>query len=41
MAVKALIFGTDDLYSELKKFYDEQIERGNLKIIAYANFENG
>ena len=40
MAIKALIFGIDDLYPELEKFYDEQIKRGNLKIVAYANFQD-
>lgn len=41
MAVKALIFGTDDLYPVLKPFYDIQVQKGNLEIIGQANFENG
>ena len=34
MAYKALIFGTDDIYSKLKPFYDAEVERGNLDIVA-------
>ena len=40
MAVKALIFGTDDLYPQLKPFYDLQVQQGNLEIVGYAVFEN-
>ena len=40
MAYKTLIFGTDDIYKELKPFYDEQIQRGTLEIVAYAILEN-
>ena len=40
MAVKALIFGTDDLYPVLKPFYDEQIKRGILEIVGYEVLEN-
>ena len=29
MAYKALIFGTDDLYSTLKPLYDAQVKNGN------------
>ena len=36
MAVKALIFGTDDLYPQLKPFYDLEVKRGNLEIVGYA-----
>ena len=42
MAVKALIFGTDGIFHDLKKFYRQEIKRGNLQIIGYAVFnENG
>lgn len=41
MAVKALIFGTDDLYPRLKPFYDLQVQRGNLEIVGHAVIENG
>ncbi len=40
MAVKALIFGTDDLYPQLKPFYEQEIKRGNLEIVGYAVLEN-
>lgn len=40
MAVKALIFGTDDLYPTLKPFYDQQVQIGNLEIVGYAVIEN-
>ena len=40
MAVKALIFGTDDWYQLLKPFYDMEVKRGNLEIVGYAVFEN-
>ena len=40
-AVKALIFGIDDLFPKLKPYYDQEIERGNLEIVGYAVLENG
>ena len=40
MAYKALIFGTDDIYKELKPFYEREVQRGNLEIVAYAELEN-
>lgn len=40
MAYKALLFGTDDLFNELKPFYDREVQRGNLEIVGYAVFEN-
>ena len=40
MAVKTLIFGTDDLFNELKPFYEMAIQRGDIDIVGYANFEN-
>ncbi|MBR2775272.1 MAG: CatB-related O-acetyltransferase [Selenomonadaceae bacterium] len=36
MPYKTLIFGTDDLYPILKPFYDVEVKRGNLEIIATA-----
>ena len=41
MAVRALIFGTDDLYPQLKTFYEAEIKRGNLEIVSYGEIENG
>ena len=41
MAVKVLIFGTDDLFPMLKPFYDRQIRKGNLEIAGYAIFGQG
>ena len=40
MAVKALIFGTDDLFPQLKPFYEREVQRGNLEITGYAVLEN-
>ena len=40
MAYRTLIFGTDDIYPQLKPFYDAEIQHGNLEIIAYGVFEN-
>lgn len=40
VAVKALIFGTDDLYPQLKPFYEQQVQRGNLEIAGYAVIES-
>ena len=34
--VKALIFGIDDLFPQLKPYYDREVERGNLEIVGYA-----
>ena len=41
MALKTLIFGTDDLYPVLKPYYEREVLRGNIEIVAYAVFENG
>ena len=38
--VKALIFGIDDLFPQLKPYYDLEVERGNLEIVGYAILEN-
>ncbi len=39
MAYKTLIFGTDDIYPKLKPFYDAEVKRGNLEIVARAELE--
>ena len=39
MTVKALIFGVDDLFNELKPFYEVAIQRGDIDIIGYANLD--
>ena len=39
MTVKALIFGVDDLFNELKPFYEVAVQRGDIDIIGYANLE--
>ena len=41
MAYKALIFGVDDIFNELKPYYAREVHRGNLEIVAYAVLENG
>ena len=38
--VKALIFGIDDLFPQLKPYYDREVEKGNLEIVGYAVLEN-
>ena len=40
MAVKVLIFGTDDLYPALKPLYDQAVHQGLIEIVGYAKFEN-
>ena len=40
MAVRSLIFGTDDLFPQLKPYYDLEVKRGNLEIVGYAVLEN-
>ena len=39
MAVKALIFGVDDLFSILQPYYDMSVQRGDIDIVGYAVFE--
>ena len=39
MAVKALIFGVDDMFNELKPYYAMAVQRGELEIVGYAVFE--
>ena len=40
MAVSVLIFGTDDLYPQLKNFYEQAEYQGIIKIVGYARFES-
>lgn len=40
MTYKTLIFGTDDIYPNLKPFYDVEAKRGNLEIVAIAELKN-
>ena len=40
MAIKALIFGTDDFYPQLKPFYEREVQRGNLEITGYGIIDN-
>lgn len=40
MAYKTLIFGVDDLFPQLQPFYEQEVQRGILDIVAYAVFEN-
>ncbi len=39
MAVKALIFGVDELYNELKPFYEMAVQRGNIEIVGFAELQ--
>ena len=39
MAVKALFFGVDDMFNELKPFYDMAIQRGDIEAVGYATIE--
>ena len=39
MALKALIFGVDDLFNELKPYYEMAVQRVDIDIVGYAVFE--
>ena len=41
MAVKALIFGVDDMFNELRPYYEMFVQRGDIEIVGYAVFEQG
>lgn len=41
MALKTLIFGIDDPFNELKPYYEREVQRGTLEIVAYAVLEGG
>ena len=34
--IKVLIFGTDDIFTQLKPYYDAEVEKGNMEIVGYA-----
>ena len=38
--IRALIFGIDDLFPQLKPYYDHEVEKGNLEIVGYAIFKD-
>ncbi len=40
MALKALIFGTDDIYPKLKSLYDAEAQRGTLEIVSLIEDTN-
>ena len=40
MAYEVLIFGTDDIFDELKPYYEQAIQRGVLEVVAVAVIEN-
>lgn len=39
MAVKALIFGVDEIFHALELFYGMAVQRGDIDIVGYAVFE--
>lgn len=39
MAYRTLIFGTDNLYPQLKPFYDAEVQRGNLELSLMASLK--
>ena len=39
MAIKALIFGVDDIFNELRPYYEMAVQRGDIEIVGYANLE--
>ena len=41
MAYKTLIFGTDDLFNDLRTHYEREIQRGTFEIVAYAVLDKG
>ena len=41
MAVKALIFGVDDMFNGLRPYYEMFVQRGDIEIVGYAAFEQG
>ena len=40
MTFRVLVFGTDDLYPKLKPLYEQEVKRGNLKIVAEVDSLN-
>ncbi|MBQ7475937.1 MAG: hypothetical protein IJT06_00910 [Selenomonadaceae bacterium] len=41
MAIKALFFGVDDLFNELRPFYELAVQRGAIDPVAFAVIEQG
>lgn len=41
MAIKALFFGVDDLFNELRPFYGLAVQRGDIEPVAFAVIEQG
>ncbi len=41
MAIKALFFGVDDLFNELRPFYELAVQRGAIESVAFAVIEQG
>ena len=41
MAIKALFFGVDDLFNELRPFYELAVQRGEIAPVAFAVIEQG
>ena len=41
MAVKALLFGVDDIFNNLKPHYDRAVQRGDIEIVGHAVLEQG
>ena len=41
MALRALIFGTDDIFKDLMPFYSIAVKRGDIEIVGYVVFEQG
>ncbi|MBQ7199231.1 MAG: hypothetical protein IJS29_08220 [Selenomonadaceae bacterium] len=41
MAVKALIFGVDDLFNELRPYYEMAVQRGDMEIVGHAVIDQG
>ena len=40
MAVKALLFGVDDLYPLLRHFYKVAVQCGYIEVVGYVSIEN-
>lgn len=41
MAVKALLFGIDDIFNELRPFYEMTVQRGDIEIVGHSVIEQG
>ena len=38
--IKVLMFGTEDIYSYLKPYYEHEISEGNMQIVGYGFAKN-